>query len=78
MSAEIKAQVRAYILEKLLPGEDAANLKDDLSLTRSGVLDSVSTLELVSYVEEAFGFVKLIYRCHQHCISGDELRIFWH
>jgi len=55
MSAEIKDQIRKYILQEFLPGEVASNLQDDTPLTSSGILDSVSTLKLVSYVEGAYG-----------------------
>ena len=48
----IKDQLRDYIIENFLPGEDPANLSDDLLLKGSGVLDSISTLKLVSFVED--------------------------
>ncbi len=47
-------QIRDYILQTFLPGEDASNLQDDTPLKSSGILDSVSTLKLVSYVEDTF------------------------
>ena len=47
--------LRAYILENFLPGEDAKNLKDDTELKESGILDSLSTLKLVTFLEERFG-----------------------
>jgi acyl carrier protein len=46
--------LRAYILENFLPGEDAKNLKDDTELKESGILDSLSTLKLVTFLEEQF------------------------
>jgi len=52
---DIKATLRAYILENLLPGEDPANLTDDTELKESGILDSMSTLKLVTYLEEQYG-----------------------
>jgi acyl carrier protein len=54
-SENIKDQVRQYILTEFLPGESASNLKDDTSLRSSGVLDSMATLQLVTFVEETFG-----------------------
>lgn len=50
----IKDQLRDYILQQFLPGEDASNLQDDTPLKGSGILDSVSTLKLVSHVEETW------------------------
>jgi acyl carrier protein len=46
--------VRAFILENFLPGEDARNLGDDTELKESGILDSLSTLKLVTFLEERF------------------------
>ena len=46
--------VKAYILENVLPGEDPKNLKDDTELKESGILDSMSTLKLVTFLEERF------------------------
>jgi acyl carrier protein len=46
--------VRHFILENFLPGEDARNLTDDTELKESGILDSLSTLKLVSFLEERF------------------------
>lgn len=52
---QIKEQVRQYILKEFLPGESPANLKDDTPLRTSGVLDSMATLQVVTFVEENFG-----------------------
>jgi acyl carrier protein len=46
--------VRAYILEEFLPGENPVELKDDTPLISGGILDSVGTLKLVSFLEEKF------------------------
>ena len=51
----MKEEIREFILSEFLPGESAANLKDDTLLRTSGVLDSMATLKLVSFVEERFG-----------------------
>jgi acyl carrier protein len=51
----VKEEIRQYILAEFLPGEKASNLKDDTPLRTSGILDSVATLRLVSFVEERFG-----------------------
>lgn len=51
---DIKSALREYILENLLPGEDPANLTDELELKESGILDSMSTLKLVTFLEEQF------------------------
>jgi acyl carrier protein len=51
----IRQQVRQFILETCLPGEDPKNLTDETELKESGILDSVSTLKLVTYLETTFG-----------------------
>lgn len=54
-TVKIKEQIREYILSEFLPGESASNLKDETPLRTSGVLDSMATLQLVTYVENQFG-----------------------
>jgi len=51
----IRQQVRQFILENFLPGEDPKNLTDETELKESGILDSLSTLKLVTYLEQTFG-----------------------
>ena len=46
--------VRQFVLENFLPGEDPRNLTDETELKESGILDSLSTLKLVSFLEERF------------------------
>lgn len=52
---DVKETIRQYILTTYLPGESAANLRDDTPLRGSGILDSLATLSLVSFVEREFG-----------------------
>ncbi len=52
---EIKANVKQYILDKFLPGEDPALLENTTPLITGGVLDSISTVELISFLEEQYG-----------------------
>jgi acyl carrier protein len=52
--AQILERVKKYILEEFLPDEDPAALTDDTPLMTSGVLDSVATLKLVTFLEEEF------------------------
>jgi acyl carrier protein len=52
---DVKDTIREYILATYLPGESADNLQDDTPLRSSGILDSLATLSLVSYVEKQFG-----------------------
>jgi acyl carrier protein len=52
----IREKIRTMILESFLKGGDPAQLKDDVSLERSHIVDSVKTLELILFIEETFGF----------------------
>jgi acyl carrier protein len=52
---EIRDAVHDYILREFLPGEQPDNLTDDTPLITGGILDSISTLKLVTYLEERFG-----------------------
>lgn len=55
MSQDIIPTVKAYILDKFLPGEDPSLLTPSTELVRSGILDSLATLELVTFLEQQFG-----------------------
>lgn len=50
----VKDQVRGIILAEFLPGESPENLGDDVPLRSSGILDSVSTLKLVTLIEDRY------------------------
>lgn len=49
----VKEKIRAHILREVLPDEAPGNLKDDTPL-KDGILDSMSTLALVTFIEETF------------------------
>ena len=53
--SDTKETIRQHILTTYLPDESAANLRDDTPLRTSGILDSLATLSLVSFVEREFG-----------------------
>ena len=55
MNAQVKEAVKEFILKEFLPGEDPANLTDDLPLITTGILDSIATLKLVLHLEERYG-----------------------
>ena len=50
----ITEPVKAFILETFLPGEDPSALEMDTPLISGGVIDSISTLKLVTFLEENF------------------------
>jgi acyl carrier protein len=51
----VKDQLRQFIVSTYLPGESLSNLRDDTPLRSSGILDSLATLGVVSFVEKEFG-----------------------
>lgn len=54
MSTGIEQTIRNYILREFLPGEDATQLTDETPLITSGIIDSIRTLKLVSFLEDTF------------------------
>jgi acyl carrier protein len=54
-SQAIHDKVKEFILKEFLPGEDPGALTDTTALMTTGILDSLATLKLVTYLEEQFG-----------------------
>lgn len=52
---EIAGTIKSFILEHFLPQEDPDELADDTELTTTGILDSVSTLRVILFLEEEYG-----------------------
>ena len=52
---DIREKVRAFILDEILPGERPENLLDDMPLRTSGLIDSMGTIRMTSYLESTFG-----------------------
>ena len=53
---EVRSTIRSFILSNFLPGEAPETLKDSTLLVTSGVITSLSMLELVAFLEEEFSF----------------------
>jgi acyl carrier protein len=51
---DIKGQLKSHILAEYLPGEPPGNLTYDTPLRTSGILDSIATVKLVSFIEDTF------------------------
>jgi acyl carrier protein len=47
--------IRDFIINRYLPGESPDNLHEDTPLRTSGILDSLATLGLVSFIEQEYG-----------------------
>ena len=52
---QLRDSIREFIVSHYLPGESPDNLRDDTPLLSSGILDSLGTLGLVSFISETFG-----------------------
>jgi acyl carrier protein len=52
---DIAKVIRQFILHAFLPGEDPDELTDRTPLITGAILDSISTLKLVVFLEEHFG-----------------------
>jgi len=50
----IDGLVREFILREFLPGEDPNQLTDSTPLMTTGILDSIATLKLVTFLESQF------------------------
>jgi len=51
----IKEAVKEFILKEFLPDESPENLSFTTALVTTGILDSLATLDLVSFLEETYG-----------------------
>lgn len=51
---EIVQTVKSYVLQQHLVGEDPANLTPGTEMISSGILDSLATLDLVSFLEKQY------------------------
>lgn len=58
---EVKQIVRRHVLSAYLPGESPDNLRDDTPLQTSGILDSLATQTLISFLEQQFGIELDVY-----------------
>jgi acyl carrier protein len=51
----VEQEIRAFIAEKFLYGEDDGSLSSDDSFMEQGIIDSTGVLELVAFVEGQYG-----------------------
>ena len=54
MADELKRTVKDFIIREFLPGENPDELTDSTPLVSGGILDSMSTLKLVSFLEDNY------------------------
>ncbi len=54
-SEEGEQRIKQYILNEFLPGETPEALTSTTPLITGGILDSIATIKLVSFLEDQFG-----------------------
>lgn len=54
MSSSTKAEIRVFIIENFLFGDETQAPGDEVSLIENDIVDSTGILELVAYLEEHF------------------------
>ena len=57
----VKERIRQFVLSTHLIGESPDTLRDDTPLLTSGILDSLATLGLVTFIEQQFAVELDIY-----------------
>lgn len=55
MSETVQNQVRSFVVDNFLFGDQGGLSGDDQSLIENDVINSTGVLELVSFIEERFG-----------------------
>jgi acyl carrier protein len=53
----IRETVKEYILREFLPGEDPEALTEETPLITGGILDSIATLKMVTFIEERYNIM---------------------
>ena len=51
---QLKSEIRHFIVENFLYGQDDNNLEDNVSFLENGLIDSTGILEVVSFIEEKY------------------------
>lgn len=67
-SATIAQTVKDFILREFLPGEDPNELTNTTPMVSGGILDSLATVKLISFLEKEFGV-----EFEPHELSGEYL-----
>lgn len=63
-NSKVKSAVKSYVLREFLPGEDPDELTDTTPLITGGILDSISTIKLVAFLEGEFGVTFQAHEMH--------------
>ena len=50
----VSQEIRQFVVDNFLMGQDSDTLKEDTSFLEEGVIDSTGVLELVAFLEETY------------------------
>lgn len=53
-NSAVKADVKDFVMREFLPDEDPAELQETTPLITTGILDSIATLRLVTFLEKQY------------------------
>jgi acyl carrier protein len=53
-ASPVMETIKSFILEEFLPGEDPGKLTPTTPLMSTGILDSLATLKLITFLESEF------------------------
>ncbi len=67
---EIRQTLHQFILDEFLPGEDPDELNDATPLITGGILDSISTLKLVNFLEDTFAITVEAHEAGVDCLDS--------
>jgi acyl carrier protein len=71
---QVRETVKSFILEEFLPGEDPKELTNGTPLVSGGILDSIATLKLISFLEETYDIeVEPHEADHEHFNTLDDI-----
>jgi acyl carrier protein len=51
-----KSEIKKFMIDNFLYGQNDSDFNDDDSFLEKGLIDSTGVLELVSFIEETYGF----------------------
>lgn len=52
---DVGSTVKQFILDQFLPGENPGELTESTPLITGGILDSLATMKLVTFLEDRYG-----------------------
>jgi len=84
MQSSVKYTIRAFIAKEIYAGSDISELKETTPLISGGIMDSISTIQLVDFLEKEYNIefkphevdqdnldtIELIAKCVEQKMNG--------